>query len=105
MTFSGSYNISPRISPDGKMLAYVSRRDGRFQLFVLDLASSQELRLSDGARDESPSFAPNGKYLMYATETGGRGTLAVVSTDGRSRYTLTARAGAIREPAWGPFTQ
>jgi len=105
VTFSGSYNISPRISPDGKMLAYVSRRDGRFQLFVLDLASSQELRLSDGARDESPSFAPNGKYLMYATETGGRGTLAVVSTDGRSRYTLTARAGAIREPAWGPFTQ
>lgn len=105
VTFSGSYNISPRISPDGKMLAYVSRRDGRFQLFALDLASSQELRLSDGARDESPSFAPNGKYLMYATEAGGRGTLAVVSTDGRARYTLSTRAGTIREPTWGPFSQ
>jgi TolB protein len=105
VTFNGTYNISPRISPDGKMLAYVARRDGRFQLFLLDLASGQELRLSEGARDESPSFSPNGKYLMFATESGGRGTLAVVSTDGRTRYSLTARAGAIREPTWGPFTK
>jgi TolB protein len=103
ITFGGSYNISPRISPDGKMLAYISRRDGRFQLFVLDLASSEELRLSDAARDESPSFAPNGRYLMHATESGGKGTLAVVSVDGQVRYSLTSRGGNIREPAWGPF--
>ena len=84
VTFNGTYNISPRISPDGKSLAYISRRDGRFQLYVLDLASGQELRLSDTTKDESPSFSPNGKYIMYATESGGRrGTLAVVSVDGR----------------------
>ncbi len=103
VTFNGSYNISPRVSPDGKMLAYISRRDGRFQLYVLDLASGEELRLSDTAKDESPSFAPNGKYIMYATESGGRGTLAVVSVDGRAKSRLTTHAGDIREPTWGPF--
>lgn len=103
ITFNGTYNISPRVSPDGKMLAYISRRDGRFQLFSLDLSNSQELRLSDSSPDESPSFAPNGKYIMYATMSGGRGTLAVVSTDGRSKYTLTSKAANIREPTWGPF--
>lgn len=103
ITFNGSYNISPRISPDGKTLAYISRRDGRFQLHALDLASGQELRLSDGPADESPSFAPNGRYLMYATESARRGNLAVVSTDGRVRYRLTTRAGDVREPTWGPF--
>jgi TolB protein len=25
VTFSGAYNISPSISPDGKLMAYVSR--------------------------------------------------------------------------------
>jgi hypothetical protein len=42
VTFGGSYNISPRISADGKTLAYISRRDGNFQLYVLDLASGQD---------------------------------------------------------------
>jgi TolB protein len=104
VTFRGDYNISPRISPDGKTLAYISRRDGKFQLYALDLATDQEIRLSDTARDESPSFAPNGKYIMYATESAGRrGTLAVVSTDGRVKYRITTGAGDIREPTWGPF--
>jgi TolB protein len=38
VTFSGSYNITPRISPDGRTLAYISRREGKFQLYALDLA-------------------------------------------------------------------
>ena len=29
VTFEGSYNVSPRISPDGKMLAYVTRNGGQ----------------------------------------------------------------------------
>lgn len=105
VTFNGSYNISPAISPDGRMLAYISRREGSFQLHVLDLATSQELRLSDGPRDESPSFAPNGRYLMYASESNGRGTLSVVAVDGSTRYRLSAKASNIREPAWGPFAR
>ena len=103
ITFKGSYNISPRISPDGKTLAFVSRREGQFQLLTLDLASGQELRVSDAPDVESPSFAPNGRYLMYATESGRRGTLGVVSTDGRVQYRLTTQAGDVREPVWGPF--
>ena len=104
VTFNGTYNISPRISPDGKSLAYISRRDGRFQLYVLDLSNNQELRLSDTTKDESPSFSPNGKYIMYATESGGRrGTLAVVSVDGRIKQRVLTQAGDIREPNWGPF--
>ncbi|WP_089398484.1 Tol-Pal system beta propeller repeat protein TolB [Noviherbaspirillum humi] len=103
VTFNGIYNISPRIAPDGKTLAYISRREGRFQLYALDLASGQELRLSDGPRDEAPSFSPNGRYLMYATESGRRGSLAVVSVDGRVRHRLTTQAGDVREPTWGPF--
>jgi TolB protein len=103
ITFNGSYNISPRVSPDGKTLAYISRREGKFQLHVLDLASGQELRLSNTMQDESPSFSPNGRYIMYATESGGRGTLAVVSADGRVKHRLTTQAGDVREPTWGPF--
>ena len=32
VTFDGTYNVSPRISPDGKMLAYIARNGGKFQV-------------------------------------------------------------------------
>jgi TolB protein len=102
ITFQGPHNIAPRISPDGKYLAYIGQRNGRFQLFVLDLATNQESRLSDGPSDESPSFSANSKYLMYASRAG-RGTLGVVSVDGRAKFRITMPGGDIREPTWGPF--
>jgi len=103
VTFNGDYNISPRVSPDGKQLAFIGRRGGRFQVHVLDLASGQEVPLTDTALDESPSFAPNGRLLLYATEVNGRGILASASIDGRVRTRLSGPSGDIREPTWGPF--
>ena len=103
VTFEGSYNVSPRPSPDGRNLAFISRRDGRFQLSIMDLASRQVQVLTDSNKDESPSFAPNGRMILIATEIGGRGVLSAVSIDGRIKQRLTIAAGDVREPAWGPF--
>jgi len=102
VTFKGAYNISPQLSPDGKTLLYVTRRAG-FQIATLDLATGNELILTNGGRDESPSFAPNGKMILYATSQSGRGVLAAVSSDGRVTQTLSVLNGDVREPTWGPF--
>jgi TolB protein len=105
LTFDGSYNVTPRPSPDGKTLAYISRNNGNFQLTVMDLASQQSQVLTDSSRDESPSFAPNGRMIIYATEIGGRGVLAAVSIDGRVKQKLSVQAGDVREPSWGPYVK
>lgn len=103
VTFDGSYNVCPRISPDGKSLAFI-RRDGDVMRVALqDLASGQVQVLSDTSMDESPSFAPNGRMLLYATKMNGKGTLAAVSADGRVKQRLSESAGDVREPAWGPL--
>jgi TolB protein len=105
VTFDGTYNVSPRPSPDGKSLAFISRREGRFQLAVMDLASRQVQVVSDSNKDESPSFAPNSRMILIATEVGGRGVLSAVSSDGRIKQRLSVAAGDVREPAWGPYYQ
>lgn len=105
VTFDGSYNVSPRISPDGRTLAYIARSAGRFQVALLDLANRQVQILTDSDRDESPSFAPNGRMILHATVVGGRGVLSAVSADGRVKQRLSATAGDVREPAWGPFIE
>lgn len=103
ITFDGDYNVSPRVSSDGKTLAYISRVNGRFQLMAMDLDSRQIQALTDGPRDESPTFAPNGRIILYASDVDGRGVLYAVSSDGRFKQRLGIQAADIREPAWGPF--
>ena len=105
VTFRGSYNVSPRPSPDGRLLAYVTRDGGRFQVALLDLSNQQVQVITDSDRDESPSFAPNGRMILLATVKGGRGVLSAVSSDGRIRQHLPYSGGDVREPSWGPFIE
>jgi TolB protein len=103
VSFTGSYNISPAISPDGRNLAYISRVNGAFKLHVAELGGGNATPITDTSADERPSFAPNGKLLMYATKQGGREALMTTTLDGRIKARLGAQSGDIREPQWGPF--
>jgi len=104
ITFNGSYNISPALSPDAQELVYVTKRDGAFRIGLQNMATGAEQLLTNGPDDESPSFAPNGMQILYSSIQGGRSVLAVVSTDGRVHQTLSTLDGKVREPTWGPFT-
>ncbi|MBV6306066.1 Tol-Pal system beta propeller repeat protein TolB [Candidimonas humi] len=104
ITFNGSYNVSPHLSPDASNLVYVTRRGGAFRIALQNMSSGSEQLLTNGPDDQSPSFAPNGMQILYSSIQGGRSVLAVVSTDGRVRQTLSALNGKVREPTWGPFT-
>lgn len=103
LTFEGSYNVTPRHSPDGQSFTFIQRNGTRFNVAVQDFATRQVQVLTDGGVDESPTFAPNGKLILYATGVRGRGVLSAVSSDGRIKQRLTADAGDVREPAWGPL--
>jgi TolB protein len=103
VTFTGSYNISPAISPDGRWLAYISRINGNFKLQVMELASGNVQSVTDTTADESPSFAPNSKLIVYATRQSGREALMTTTVDGKIKARLAGQGGDIREPDWGPF--
>jgi len=104
VTFGGSYNARPRVSPDGSQLAMVTLDNGNYRIAVQDLARGTARVLSHGHLDESPSFAPNGATLIYSEREGGHGSLAMVATDGLTGLRLKAAQGEVREPAWGPFS-
>jgi TolB protein len=103
LTFEGSYNVTPRHSPDGKSFIFIHRNEGRFNVAAVDLATRQMQILTAGNLDQSPTYAPNGKMILYASDSRGRGILAAVSSDGRIKQRFTAQSGDIREPAWGPL--
>ena len=104
VTFEGSYNARPRLSPDGKRLAMVHNDRGNYRIAVMSIDRKDLLVLSTGRQDESPSFAPNSDILIYATRQGRNGVLETVSADGLIRQKMASRAGGdVREPVWSPF--
>ena len=103
ITFEGSYNARPRLSPDGSKLAMVHNDRGNYRIAVLDMERDDLLILSAGSQDESPSFAPNSDTLIYATRSGRDGVLETVTADGLIRQRLASGQGDVREPVWSPF--
>jgi len=103
ITFEGSYNARPRLSPDGTRLAMVHNDRGNYRIAVMNLERKDLLVLSSGRQDESPSFAPNSDILIYATRQRGDGVLETVSADGLIRQKMASGRGDVREPVWSPF--
>jgi TolB protein len=103
VTFTGTYNARPRISPDGKQLAVLTLDDGAYRIAIQDLATNTLQVLSKGRQDESPSYAPNGAMVILAGRERGQGVLQTISIDGQTSFRLNADAGEVREPVWGPF--
>ncbi|MDQ0415124.1 S9 family peptidase [Mesobacillus stamsii] len=63
-TYGENRNQSPRWSPDGTELAFVSNRNGKNQIFVLDAAGGEAKQVTDfknGASD--PVWSPDGKKI------------------------------------------
>ena len=70
---------SPRWSPDGKWLAFVSDRAGRAkpQLWVAPLAGGEPRCLTDTAHGvAAPVWSPDGTRMAYITRVGGRDPVA-----------------------------
>ncbi len=108
ITFTDDYNAGAHISPDGKLLALVTRDNGgRYCIGVQNLATGELRILTHGPIDQSPSFAPNGATIMYAARPGEgeAGILASISVDGLTGLSLKPTRGEVRDPAWGPFIQ
>jgi dipeptidyl aminopeptidase/acylaminoacyl peptidase len=60
---------SPRWSPDGEKLAFISARDGESQIWTIDVSSGALKKitsLSTGAGD--PVWSPDGKWLAFPSD-------------------------------------
>lgn len=88
LTFQGSYNTEPTISPDGNKLAF-SSLVGVFQVYVLDLVSGTQTPITHEGNNEQPSFCPDGHFLTVMSDRRGKREIYLVSVDGLIQKPLT----------------
>src|SRR5450631_3778834 len=61
---------TPRFSPDGKKLAFVSNRSGTAQVWMLDLSGGEPQKVTEvsGGVQEPLAFSPDGKKIAFVAD-------------------------------------
>lgn len=65
---SGSAEIAPVWSPDGKSIAYFSDKTGEYRLYIAPqdgMVAAREILLPEPSRPYSPAWSPNGKHIAF----------------------------------------
>ena len=104
LTRGRSEDRDPSLSPDGRMIAFSSTRDGNRELYVMNADGTGQRRLthSDGL-DGSPAWSPDGSTIAFVSEHDGTKDLFRIRPDGQGLERLTTGAQATRDqPRWSP---
>ena len=86
-------------SPDGRRIAYFSRRDGNKDLYVVSADGSGQRRLARDASLTTLAWSPDGRKIAFVKLRDGTDGVDVVNADGGGQRRM-ARNGAA--PAWSP---
>jgi Tol biopolymer transport system component len=96
---SGSEEF-PALSPDGQLLAFVHRANGKANVFEQRAGSRKPSNLTADCDRESdaPAFSPDGSQIAYASQCGDGGLFVMTATGENVRRLTTFGSN----PAWSP---
>lgn len=99
----GGLNKDPSVSPDNKQIAFVSSRDGEFDLYTMKIDGSDVKRiLKSPGLDARPSWSPNGKRIAFTSNREGNYQIFVAHADGSNPKRITDNPERDDYAAWHP---
>ncbi|MDZ7779854.1 MAG: peptidase S9 [Gemmatimonadota bacterium] len=116
-TGSGSVNISPSISPDGRFVAFLSEKDlFSVDLFLANAETGEIVRKLSSANsdphiealryiDSSGTWSPDSRFFAYSVTAGGDNRIVIVDAESGSierRIDPGMNIGSLTNPSWSP---
>ncbi len=103
LTNYGSLSLTPRWSPDGNWLAFISYKEGTPEIFLRSMSSDLLKRISlRKGLNISPAWAPDGRRLAVTVTDKGRENIFLVDMDGNVEGAVTDRWGINVSATWSP---
>jgi Tol biopolymer transport system component len=94
---------SPRFSPNGKRIAFISRRSGSTELWVADSDGNNPTQLTFLDRDDlemDVAWSPDGQHLAFTSTIEGGHDIHIVSAQGGFAERVTATVEDERFPSF-----
>jgi Tol biopolymer transport system component len=103
LTTTQSMNQDPAWSPDGRRIAFSSRRVSDDEIWVMNADGSglERLTFSPGA-DRMPSWSKDGSRIAFVSERDGDPEIYVMNSDGTGVTRITYSPGFDWDPNWSP---
>jgi len=98
-------NVDPAWSPDGRQIAFSSKRDGDFEIFIMDADGNNQVQLTaNSASDGAPAWSPDGKNIAFHSWRDNDWEIYTFSSeDGWNEQTrLTDSEKQDTNPCWSP---
>ena len=99
LTTNTADDLDPAWSPNGKLIAFTSERDGNSEIYVMNADGSAQANLTKSPKSDSgPAWSPDGKRIAFSRD----GDIYVVGVGGAGLNLLTTSPRAESDPAWSP---
>jgi TolB protein len=101
LTNNKADDTSPKWSPDGSKIAFVSMRDGNSEVYMMNSDGSDVTRITtDDSSDVDPAWSPDGKKIVFSSNRDGDYEIFVHTLDTNAEEQLTQNYSEDRNPNW-----
>jgi Tol biopolymer transport system component len=101
---SATSDSNPQFSPDGRRMAFSSRRSGDVEEIWIaspDGSGARQLTRGPGRRQALPTWSPDGRQIAFQSTAGTAGTdIWVIPADGGAARQVTTDPGEETAPLW-----
>jgi Tol biopolymer transport system component len=88
-------DTAPTLSPDGSRIAFMSRREGDWNVYVVNVDGSGLERLTDDEADDGlPTWSPDGNAIAFVSNRGGPWAVWAMTPDGFGKRQLFTMEGS-----------
>ncbi|ETX04441.1 MAG: hypothetical protein ETSY2_28775, partial [Candidatus Entotheonella gemina] len=102
----GALNLQPSLSPDGRSLAYTSYRDGFPNIYIRQMATGREQRITSGPGLALPGgWSGDSQSLLLSRSEDGNSDIFLYHARRRSLKRLTTYWGIDVSPSFAPDGQ